>query len=89
MERACGPKVLLWGVVLALFLLPTARAVYDPDGTVKKGKRWAISAGLRTGYDDNPMTQTSNPKGSWFGGFNGMGRYSYPTDTSFSACPPR
>ncbi len=83
MERACGPKVLLWGVVLALFLLPTARAVYDPDGTVKQGKRWAISAGLRTGYDDNPMTQTSNPKGSWFGGFTGMGRYSYPTDTSF------
>ena len=83
MERVCGPRLLLWGLAIAFLFLSTAHAVYDPENTVKKGKRWAISAGLRTGYDDNPMTQTTNPQGSWFGGFTGMGRYSYPTDTSF------
>lgn len=83
MKRARGPVVLLWGVALAFFFLSSAQAVYDPEGTVKKGKRWAISAGLRTGYDDNSTTATNDKKGSWFGGVNVLGRYSYPTDTSF------
>ncbi len=85
MKCVRGPKVLRWGVALALGLLPliSAHAVYDPSSTVKEGKRWAISAGLRTGYDDNTTTASSNKKGSWFGGFNVLGRYSYPTDTSF------
>jgi hypothetical protein len=64
-------------------LLGSASAVYDPNNVVKKGKRWAISAGLRTGYDDNTTTASHDKKGSWFGGVNMLGRYSYPTDTSF------
>lgn len=75
--------VLLCCVAILVSCIATARAEYDPEGVVKKGKRWAISAGLRTGYDDNSTTATNDKKGSWFGGFNILGRYSYPTDTSF------
>ncbi len=68
---------------LVLLSSHTAFAVYDPQGAVKSGKRWAISAGLRTGYDDNTTTATNDKKGSFFSGLDLGGRYSYPTDTSF------
>lgn len=70
-------------VILALGVgCSVARAVYDPHPVVSKGRRWSLSTGLRTGYDDN-TTATENGKGSFFNGFNVSGTYSYPTDTSF------
>ena len=70
--------------VLAFFILPLPSwAVYDPGGAVRKGQRWAISTGLRTGYDDNTTTATTDKHASWFNGMDINGRYSYPTDTTF------
>lgn len=83
MKHMRGPWVLLCIVAILGVLSAPVRAEYDPTGAVKKGKRWAISAGLRTGYDDNTTTASNNKVGSWFGGVNMLGRYSYPTDTTF------
>ncbi len=83
MKRMPQTMLFLGCAVLLGGLSMSARAAYDPEGTVKKGKRWAISAGLRTGYDDNSTTASHSKHGSWFGGWNVLGRYSYPTDTSF------
>ncbi|MCC7517977.1 MAG: hypothetical protein IT578_02205 [Verrucomicrobiae bacterium] len=83
MKRLRNLMAWLGGTAIFCSLVTGVRAEYDPQGTVKKGKRWAISTGLRSGYDDNSTTASNNKHGSWFSGFNVLGRYSYPTDTSF------
>ncbi len=61
----------------------TVQAIYNPDLVVKKGKRWAISTGVRTGYDDNVLTTTTDRQESIFSTVELSGVYAYPTDTTY------
>jgi hypothetical protein len=72
-----------WALAICIFA-SNSFAIFDPDLTgAKTGKRWAITADLRTGYDDNTATSATDPRASAFSSALMSTSYSYPSDTTF------